>query len=106
MAWLETECKRLCIPVNRRDVVFWVGGTMVHASPAVPPGAATRFMTYARWKEIAASADESAALQGASADGSGESRSEPPLTRRSKTLRPPDCAIQTSSAIANSGQEY
>ena len=62
MVALEKKCERLAIPVNRGDVVFWAGGTMVHASPAVPEGVATRFMTYAHWEEAAASADGSGAL--------------------------------------------
>ena len=52
-AKLEKHCRQLVIPVNPGDVVFLVGGALVHSSPAVRAGDATRFMTYAHWAETA-----------------------------------------------------
>ena len=62
MAKLKEHCSELTIPVNPGDVVFFAGGALVHSSPAVPAGAATRYMTYAHWQEVT------------SADGSGHAR--------------------------------
>ena len=46
---LAEQCQQVHIPVGRGDVLFFVGGAMVHESPPVQSGAATRYMTYAHW---------------------------------------------------------
>ena len=58
---LKKVCSQLTIPVNPGDVVFFAGGKMVHSSPAVPAGAAVRFMTYAHWEEAASATSSSEA---------------------------------------------
>ena len=57
MKALGKKCRQEHISVTGGDVVCFVGGTMVHASPPVSSGMATRYMTYAHWALSAAGSD-------------------------------------------------
>ena len=48
-ALAKANCSRAEIAADVGDVMFFIGGKVVHGSPGVPAGEAARIMTYAHW---------------------------------------------------------
>ena len=53
LTFVRNKVAPLEVPVQPGDLVIMAGGTMVHGSPSVPRGAATRFATYAHFEQVA-----------------------------------------------------